>query len=207
MIVGLTGGIASGKSLVADFLRESGIPVIDTDEIARQVVAPGQPAWHQLRAQFGSAYFLPSGELDRAALARLVFADPAARQRLEAITHPAIFAAVDECIAEFHAAPAPPAVIVVAVPLLFEVGAEMRFDRIVVVYATREQQRTRLMTTRGYTAAEAEARLSAQLSLEEKVRRADVVLNNSGTPADTRAQVETLVAQWQSREREGPPEQ
>ena len=119
MRVGLTGGIASGKSLVAAYLQELGIPVIDTDDIARQVVAPGQPACRRLWEWLGTDYFCPDGTLDRAAVARRIFADPADRKRLETITHPAIFAEVDRRAAELNAAPNPPDIIAVAVPLLF----------------------------------------------------------------------------------------
>jgi dephospho-CoA kinase len=192
MILGLTGGIASGKSLVTACFRELGIPVIDTDDIARQVVAPGQPAWLRLRETFGPALFLPDGALDRAALAARVFADPDARQELEAITHPAIFAEVDRQLAALRTA-GNPQLIVVVVPLLYEVGATDRFDAVVVVHATPAQQRERLQRTRGYTAAETEARLAAQLPADEKRTRADYVLDNTGDPAATRAQVVALV--------------
>jgi dephospho-CoA kinase len=193
MILGLTGGIAAGKSLVADLFREFGIPVIDTDDIARQVVAPGQPAWQRLREAFGPAYFAPDGALDRAALARLVFADPAARATLEAITHPAVFAEVDRQVAALQAHTPPPPLIVVVVPLLYEVGAEDRFDAVAVVHASVEQQRARLCARRGLTPAEADARLAAQWPVEAKRARADYVLDNTGAPDAVRAQVAALL--------------
>ena len=193
MIVGLTGGIASGKSLVASLLSERHVPIIDTDEIARQVVAPGQPAWQHLRDAFGPEFFCPTGELDRAALARCVFADPTARRRLESLTHPAIFAEVDRQLATLRAQPEPPPVVVVVVPLLFEIGAETRFDRTVVVATTAAQQRDRLQARRGYTATEADARLAAQLPLADKIARADACIDNSGTIAHTRTQVDALL--------------
>ncbi len=179
MIIGLTGGIASGKSLVAACLQELGVPVIDTDEIARQVVAAGQPAWQRLRELFGPDCFLPDGALDRAAVAARVFADPDARLALEAITHPAIFAEVERRVATLRAAGDPP-LIVVVVPLLYEVGAADRFDAVVTVYATPEQQRDRLRRTRGYTDAQINARLAAQLPVAEKRARADYILDNTG---------------------------
>ncbi len=197
MIIGLTGGIASGKSLVSDYFREFGVPVIDTDDIARQVVAPGQPAWRQLRETFGPAYFTPEGTLDRAALARRVFAHPEDRRRLEAITHPAIFTEVDRRITRLRHAAHPPAHIVVAIPLLFEVQADARVDYIVVVDATLAQQRERLMRDRGYPPADADARIAAQLPLAEKVARADAVIDNTGTREHTRAQVAALLDRWQ----------
>jgi len=193
MLIGLTGGIASGKSLVAGFFEACGVPVIDTDEIARQVVTPGHPAWHRLREAFGPDYFLPDGAVDRARLARLVFADPDARRRLEEITHPAIFAEVDRQVAALRRQTPQPLLIVVAVPLLYEVGAENRFDAVVSVFADPAQQRERLMRTRGSTPAEADARLAAQLPAEEKRRRATYVIDNTLTPDAARAQVRELV--------------
>lgn len=191
-VVGLTGGIASGKSLVADIFGELGIPVIDTDIIARQVVAPGHPAWQRLRDAFPAHCFLPTGELDRAAMAQLVFTDPDARRRLEAITHPAIFAEVDRQLAALRQQTPPPAYAIVVVPLLFEVGAADRFDAIIVVKASREQQRARLIEQRAATPDDADARLAAQWPIEEKLRRADYIIDNSGSVADTRRQVAQL---------------
>lgn len=193
MIVGLTGGIASGKSVVATYFQALGVPVIDTDEIARQVVAPGQPAWRLLFAWLGPDYFLPDGALDRAAVARRVFADADDRRRLEAITHPAIFTEVDRQIAALAAEADPPALIAVAVPLLYEVAAEERFDTVVVVWATPEQQRARLVQTRGYSPADADARIAAQLPLADKRARAAHCIDNTGTLDATRVQVEALV--------------
>jgi dephospho-CoA kinase len=193
MILGLTGGIASGKSLVATYIQELGIPVIDTDEIARQVVAPGQPAWHCLSAWLGPTFFLPDGTLDRTAVARRIFADPDDRLHLESITHPAIFAEVERRIGELQASATPPQMIVVAVPLLFEVGAEDRFDAVIVVWSTPEQQRERLMRFRGYQANEADARIAAQLPLQDKLLRAHYQIDNTGTPEETRRQVVELM--------------
>ena len=198
MIVGLTGGIASGKSLVSAYLRELGIPVIDTDEIARQVVAPGQPAWHSLSAAFGPDYFLPDGTLDRAALARLVFAQADARRHLESITHPAIYDEVDRQIAEWRRRPHPPALIVVVVPLLFETAAEARFDATVLVTASLAAQRARLRRDRGLSRAEVDARIAAQLPLADKVARATFVLENRGSQALLRRRVRALLRQLMS---------
>jgi len=174
-------------------MRELGIPVIDTDEIARQVVAAGQPAWHRLLEWLGPDYFCPDGSLDRAAVACRVFVAEEDRKRLEAITHPAIFEAVDQRIAEFEASASPPDIIAVAVPLLYEAGAEEHFDAVVVVRATTEQQLDRMMRDRGYTAREAGARISAQLPLADKCARADYCIDNTGTVEETRRQVKELV--------------
>lgn len=194
IVIGITGGIASGKSLVTTMFRDLGIPVIDTDEIARQVVAPGQPAWQRLREIFGAAYFHPDRTLDRAALAQRVFTNPTDRLLLESITHPAIFTEVERQLADLRCSSSPPPLVAIAIPLLFEVEAEARVDRIVVVDATPAQQRDRLQRLRGYTAAEADARIAAQMPLAEKVRRADAVIDNRGAIIATRAQVVDLVA-------------
>lgn len=193
IVVGLTGGIASGKSLVAEYLQELGIPVIDTDIVARQVVAPGQPAWRRLCEVFGPDYFTPEGALDRNAMAKRVFADPEARRTLEAITHPAIFAEVDCQLAHLRQQPSPPPLVVVVVPLLFEVGAESRFDTTIIVCAPREQQLERLRRTRGLSHADAEARIAAQMPLSEKLSRAEYRLDNSTTPDALRHQVRRLL--------------
>ena len=199
MIVGLTGGIASGKSLVTTYLSQLGIPVIDTDVIARQVVAIGQSAWRCLRESFGDAYFLPDGSLDRSAMASLVFHDVAARKRLEAITHPAIFTEVERQISEFAQQPSPSDLIVVVVPLLFESGVDGRFDATVLVSAPVEVQRERLQRTRGYTPEEADARIAAQLPLATKLACAHYVLDNSGSKAALRAHVRDWLRELRSR--------
>lgn len=193
MILGVTGGIASGKSLVAECFRARGVPIIDTDAIARQVVAPGHPAWQRLREVFGPAFFLPDGQLDRVAMARQVFTDSAARATLEAITHPAIFAEVDRHIAALQATPPPPPLILVIVPLLYEVGARDRFDAVLVVAAAPDQQRDRLIRFRGMTPEDADARLAAQWPIADKIAAADYVIDNSGTPADTCAHIDALL--------------
>ena len=197
-IIGLTGGIASGKSLVSDYLVTLGIPMIDTDEIARQVVAPGQPAWHALFKAFGAEYFLANGEVDRAALARYVFIDPLARQQLEALTHPMIFQEVDRRIDELLQSSPAPRLIFVVVPLLFETNAESRFHSTVLVHATPALQRERLMMHRGYTSEEADARIRAQLPSEEKKHRADHLLENTGSEAELYVQVDRLLTQLSS---------
>lgn len=194
LVIGLTGGIASGKSLVADLFHAQGIPVIDTDVIARQVVAPGHPVWRRLFDAFPDA-FLADGTLDRAALAHRVFSDPAARATLEAITHPAIFDEVDRQLAALRDAPTPPPIALVVVPLLFEVGAEGRFDATILVEATPEQQRHRLVQLRGYSVEAADARIAAQWPLEAKRARADYLLDNTGPLDAVRANVEAVTRQ------------
>lgn len=190
-VVGLTGGIGSGKSTVAALLRGLGAPVIDSDELARRVLAPGQPGLREVRAAFGPEAVAADGSLDRAAVGRRVFADPQARRRLEAITHPRIAALRDERIAQLRAAGAPACVL--DIPLLFEAGidAEGLCDEIWVVAASVRTQVDRVMARDGLDEAAVRQRLAAQWPLAEKVERADVVIDNEGDLDRTRGQVET----------------
>ncbi|HYG66879.1 MAG TPA: dephospho-CoA kinase, partial [Anaeromyxobacteraceae bacterium] len=170
-LVGLTGGIATGKSTFAAALRALGAPVIDADRLAREVVEPGRPALAEIVRAFGPGVLAPDGSLDRRRLGAIVFADPEARRRLEAITHPAIRAAMREETARLAAAGH--AVAFYDVPLLYEVGLEREVDAVVVVYAPRAAQLERLRRRDGLDAAGAEARLAAQLPIDEKAARAD----------------------------------
>jgi dephospho-CoA kinase len=177
LLIGLTGGIATGKSTAARFFAEAGARVIDADRLARDVVAPGTPALAAIAEAFGPAVVGPGGALDRAALAARVFADPAERRRLEAITHPAIRRAMEAETARLAAAGHDLAFY--DAPLLYEVGLEAAVALVVVVWAPREVQLARLRARDGLPAAEAAARLAAQLPIDEKAARADVVVDNA----------------------------
>ena len=179
-VVGLTGGIASGKSTFAALLRERGVPVVDADALARAVVEPGSPALAELARAFGPSVLLPDGSLDRRALGARVFADAGERRRLEAITHPAIRQAMGEAVQQLADAGHPLAFY--DVPLLYEVGLEGALDAVVVVWTPRQVQLERLVRRDGLSPEDAEARLAAQLSLDEKARRADFVVLNDGAP-------------------------
>ena len=182
--VGLTGGIASGKSTVAAMLAELGACVVDADRLAREVVAPGGAVHDAVVQRFGRSILAADGTIDRAALARVVFADAAARRDLEGLVHPAVRAEaerrfrraeLDGCrVAVFDAA------------LLVETGAYRDFDRLIVVRCSREQQLARLVERDGLSVAEAEARLAAQAPLEDKLALADVVVDTRGTIEATR---------------------
>lgn len=193
LLVGLTGGIASGKSAVSRQLAELGCRVVDADVLAREVVAPGEPAWRAIVAEFGREVLGPEGELDRKRLGALVFADPARRKILEAITHPAIMAR-RQAILDAWAAEGFDGVVVLDIPLLIEVGAAAHVDRVVLVYAERDLQLERLMGRDGFDRAEAEQRIASQMSLAEKVRHAHFVVDNSGAPEETAAQVRAVHA-------------
>jgi dephospho-CoA kinase len=191
-VVGLTGGIATGKSTFAGELRALGLPVIDADALARAAVAPGSPALAQIARELGSVVLLPDGTLDRKRVASIVFADPGARRRLEAITHPAVRRLVLEETMRLAAEGRPLAFY--DVPLLFEVGLDRELDSVVVVYAPRAVQKERLVRRDHLAPEEAEARLAAQLDIEEKARRADFVVENVGPPAALRDKAVRLVA-------------
>ncbi|MFP4310111.1 MAG: dephospho-CoA kinase, partial [Desulfococcaceae bacterium] len=185
---GLTGGIATGKSTVAGFFRERGAEVVCADEAARDVVLRGKPAWTEIVAAFGREILGPDGELDREKMGRQVFSDPESRRRLEAIVHPRVFRWMDERIGEIRERN-PAAVVIQDVPLLFESGMAARLRPVLVVYAPESVQLKRLMERDGRSEADARARIDAQMSIEEKRRRADRVIDNGGSPEETRRQV------------------
>ena len=187
--VGLTGGIASGKSAVADMFAGLGVPVIDTDLIAREVVSPGSPALQEIAAAFGTQVLLPDGSLDRAQLRKIVFSEPARRKQLEAITHPRIGVAME---AQCRQAGGPYQLVVV--PLLIESGLDQRVDRVLVVDCPEELQLKRLMMRDGESAAHAKQVLAAQLSRAERLARADDIVDNSGSLTETRRRVTALDA-------------
>jgi dephospho-CoA kinase len=181
-VFGLTGGLGSGKSSVAAHYRGLGLPVIDADALARAVVEPGSPALSDITREFGTE-LLRHGALDREKLARIVFADSGARQRLEAMTHPRIQARRDELLRELEAAGEP--LVCYEVPLLFEKGLETGLRPVVVVSVPEAVQIERARRRDGSTDAMVRARLDAQQPLSEKVARADHVIDNTGTLAAT----------------------
>ena len=189
--VGLTGGIATGKSTVAVLFAQLGAAIVDTDVIAREVVAPGEPGLEAVIAHFGTTILTARGELDRAALRRIVFADAERRRALEAILHPLIRA---RTLRAFERLDAPYALIVV--PLLLETGFAELVDRILVVDCPEAVQHERLMRRDAADAREADAILAAQLDREARLTRADDVIDNGGSLAATRAQVATLHARY-----------
>jgi len=186
--VGLTGGIACGKSTVARLLVARGVAVIDADQLARQVVEPGQPALAEIVARFGEGVLQPDGTLDRKALGAIVFADPAARQDLEAITHPAIRGRTVGFLMAQAEAGAVAAVVEAA--LLVETRSHGLYDELIVVGCSPQIQRTRLLARDGFTEAEAEQRLAAQLPLADKRAVATEYISNDGDEAELMAAVE-----------------
>lgn len=185
LVIGLTGNIGVGKSTVAAMLAELGAFVIDADQVAHEVMAPGQPAYVQIVAHFGPQIAPNGGPIDRLRLGQIVFSDPQALAQLEAIVHPAVFVRIQELLAEAKA----PVVVIEAIKLL-EAGLSLRLcQQVWVVTAPREQQIQRLMATRGLSYEQAVLRIEAQPPQEEKIARAHVVIDNSGTVEQTRRQV------------------
>lgn len=196
-VIGLTGGIASGKSLVAGFLREMGAHVIDADAIAREVVTPGTETLREIVEAFGPCVLAADGTLDRKALAALIFSDADARARLNAITHSRIRSRIEEEIEALRSA-RPGATIVVDIPLLLDVAPAEAFalDGTVVVTVDEATQIARLAARDGITEEAARQRLRAQRPLREKVPLATWVVDNNGSPEATRQQVEALWRVW-----------
>ncbi len=191
LVVGLTGGVGSGKSTVAEIVRKRGLPVVDADLLAREVVRPEGEAYGPVLAEFGRGILNRDGSIDRARLASLVFGDAERRQRLERLIHPHV---VRRMVGEIERArerddPA----IILDVPLLFEAGLEQLCDRIWVVWAREDQRMRRLAARDGMEPDDVRRRMGAQMSLEEKMTRADVIIDNSGSFEETRRRVDHLL--------------
>lgn len=202
LLVGLTGGIATGKSTVSEILRQLGCEIIDADRLARDVVEPEQPAWKQIVAEFGGGVVTAEGALDRKKLGAIVFADPERRKRLEAITHPAIRARfqarLDELAAQGFAG-----IVVFDAPVMIESGTYKNMDRLVVVVTDDATQAARLQERDGTDEAEGRRKIASQMPLAEKAKLADYVIDNSGdreaTAAEVRRVFAALMADLQAR--------
>ena len=193
IIVGLTGGIASGKSTVARMLEEKGAFLIDADRVAREVVLPGTEAWRELKAWLGPSIIGPGGAVDRERLGELVFTDSAARQRLNAIVHPRVFEIFARRTEEIRRRQ-PSAVLVYDVPLLIESKMNRLVDLVLLVYVPTGIQRRRLQKRDSLSSAETASRLRAQMPLEEKRAYADIIIDNRGSLDLTRRQVDCFWA-------------
>jgi dephospho-CoA kinase len=196
-VVGLTGGIASGKSTVASVLRELGAPVIDADELARQVVAPGSPALAEIRDRFGDEIVRQDGTLDRKRLAQKVFADPVARRALNAITHPHIAEGSKRRIDELSAKGEP--LVIYEAALIVENQLHLWMDGLIVVSVPEELQLARLLAREGLAEREGRARIAAQATPSERAAVATYMIDNSGSLAETRLQVERLWRELKAR--------
>jgi len=190
LVLGVTGGIASGKSMVTEVFRSLGACVVSADELSREAVAPGSETLAELVAQFGRGILLPDGNLDRKALAERVFGDRTAREALNRITHPAIASLAEKRLRELQQQGE--RLIIYEAPLLFEAGAEKRVDAVLVVRIEESLQLERLMRRDGLSEKQARARIAAQMPQAEKIARADYVIDNSGAPEVTAREVRSL---------------
>jgi len=195
-LVGLTGGIASGKSTVARILKDLGAAIVDADALSREVVDPGQDGWHEIVATFGREVLQADQTLDRQKLRKLIFNNPEARKKLEAIIHPRVRALAEERIREHGAAGY--AIVVYEVPLLFEGGLQEWLRPVILVASDVNIQRQRLHQRDSLDAEAAQKHIDAQMSLVEKRRLADYVIENNGTLADLEAQVRAVIAEIQA---------
>lgn len=191
--IGLTGGIATGKSYVANRLREAGVPVIDADLLARQAVEPGSAGLAAVVERFGREILTQEGTLDRERLAAIVFRDKAARRDLEAIVHPFVRREIE---AFFQRLAGNEPFAVADIPLLYETGRQRQFDMVVVVACSPATQLQRLMTRDGVSREEAERRVAAQLPIDAKVTLADYVIRTDGAYEETNAQVAQMIDEW-----------
>lgn len=195
LVIGLTGGIASGKSTVSQMIKEKGIRVVDADIIAKEAVSKGSAALHQIVQTFGEEVLLPNGELNRQQLGTIIFSDEEKRKQLNAIVHPEVRKEMleqrDEGVSNNET------FVVLDIPLLFESKLEGLVDRIIVVYTTPELQLSRLMNRNDLSEEEALNRIHSQQSLEEKCQKADRVIENTKDLAFIRKQLENILNEWE----------
>lgn len=195
LIVGLTGGIVSGKSTIARMFRQLGADIIDADNIARAIVQPGEKAWKNIVHYFGKEILKDNQEINRKELARIVFADKEKLEKLNKITHPEIVAIIKNKIEEMRSKDSSDGTIcIVEVPLLFEANLEGMMDKIIVVYLNREEQIKRLLIRNSLTQEEAINRIDSQIPMEKKLKKADYVIDNGASLGHTRIQVKQI---WQ----------
>jgi dephospho-CoA kinase len=203
-VIGLTGGIASGKSAVAELLRRKGVLVIDADAVAHEVVEPGEPGLEEIRQRFGNEVIAPDGSLDRAALGRIIFVDDQARHDLNEIMHPRIFQAIQQRLRGVS----PDRIVVYEAALLVETYEQsldwLDIDTVVVVDCPVEQQLERLIAKRGMGVAEAELRVAAQGARSERLSRANYVIDNSGSLEELGRQVDRMWMLLQERNPDRP---
>jgi dephospho-CoA kinase len=193
--IGLTGGIASGKSTVSAILRELGVPIVDADKTARELSKKGNKVWQAVRENFGSSYFLPDGEMDRKALGDLIFSNSEARERLNRVTHPIIQKEMESKMQQIEDNQDVP-LAVMDVPLLFESGWQTFMDEVWVVSIPEEMQISRLMKRDRLTREQALLRINSQISLKEKCKMADRVIDNSGSLEQTKEQIVSILKEF-----------
>ncbi|MGD8970451.1 MAG: dephospho-CoA kinase [Desulfobacterales bacterium] len=198
IVAGLTGGIGTGKSTVAAVFAEAGAVIIDADEIARNVVAKGRPAWCRIVAHFGRDILLPDGDIDRKKLGAIIFNDAQQKAHLDRIVHPHVISETEQQLKEIERVQ-PQAVVILDVPLLIEAGMDRDLDEVIVVYTPEAVQLKRVMRRDRLTAAEGLSRIRSQMPIEEKKMRGTVVIDNNASPAITRKRVLEVFADLQQR--------
>ncbi|MGO2952087.1 MAG: dephospho-CoA kinase [Lactobacillus sp.] len=196
IVLGITGGIATGKSTVDAFLREKQLPIVDSDAIAHQLLAPGAAGWVNVKTTFGEKFLNADQTIDRAALGRYVFTNPEALAQLNMLNHPLIYAEIKRQIAAYRQQGA--ALIVFDAPLMYETGGEKLCDYVLVVTTTSALQLKRLMTRNQISRRAALARIHSQLPLAVKIAKADFVINNVGSKAELRRKLDQVIASIES---------
>ncbi|MEK6589819.1 MAG: dephospho-CoA kinase [Nitrospinota bacterium] len=191
LLIGLTGGIATGKSLVSKTLKELGAYIIDADKISREVVEPYTPAWTEIVEFFGRDVLNNDGKINRKKLGEIVFNNPVKKKRLEEIVHPVVIEEENRRIKEYKKIN-PDAIVVIDAALLIEAGGHLRVDKLIVVYSDRETQLKRLCERDGLSRGDAEKRIDSQMPLNEKIKIADFVIDNSNGIENTLIQVKTI---------------
>jgi len=193
LVIGLTGGISSGKSMVSKLFNKYGIPIVDVDQIARDVVQPGEEAWSKIIKHFGQDILLPDHQIDRKQLGNLIFQDVSQREILNKITHPIIINRTMEQARELERRYPQ---VIVDIPLLFESNRESLFDQIIVVYVPLALQLNRLMERDQISEKEAMNKINSQMSLERKKEKADIIINNDKGVEETEKQVIRVIKNW-----------
>ncbi len=193
VVAGLTGGIASGKSTVSGFLSEAGARIVCADRLARQVVEPGEPAWQAIIDHFGGGIVAPDGQLDRKRLGDIIFNDPAEKAVLDRLTHPAVFAAMEDEVQSCGR----DEIVILDVPLLIESGLYRDLEHVIVVYVPQAVQLERLMARDGISLADALARITSQMPIDEKRRYASWIIENDGSPEQTRTSTLAVFSELQ----------
>jgi len=204
VIIGLTGGIGSGKSSVAEMFKDEGAYVIDFDYIARVVVEPDTPAWRDIVDYFGQEILSPDRTLNRSKLAEIVFSDAQSRKALEGFTHPRIFEKRDTLLKDIKTKDSE-AIVIVDVPLLFELSLNKNFDTIILVYVSRDVQIERAIKRDALLKEEVEKRLKAQINTEKKKLLSDYIINNEGSLKNTRDQVRKVIHELKKLKKEVDP--
>ncbi len=192
LMVGLTGGIVSGKSTVSEMFRQLGAQVIDADQIAHTIVSPGEKAWHSIVEYFGKEILIKNQQINRKKLAKIVFADKKKLEMLNSITHPEIMAVINRRICQLKSNYNQDLICIIDAPLLFEANLADRMDKIIVVFISQEEQTKRLLLRDNFTEEEALRRIQSQIPLTSKLSWADYVIDNSFSREQTKKQVEQV---------------